>query len=121
MIIYNMSTCDSGIRFRGKKSYFQSLRQCDAALLIMQIHTYSIFSHALGVIRFQLNLLEGIFTSSATKKIPITMQLVMVLFFVPWEGSLMITSSLLTFAGTDCNVSGSFPMSKHISERHRGK
>lgn len=44
------------------------------------------------------------------------MQLVMVLFFVPWEGSLMITSSLLTFAGTDCNVSGSFPMSKHIRE-----
>lgn len=47
------------------------------------------------------------------------MQLVLVLFSVPWEGSHMITSFLLTFAGTDYNVSGSFSMSKHISEKHR--
>lgn len=42
------------------------------------------------------------------------------LFCVPREGGGTITSPLLTFAGTDCNVSGSFPISKHISsERHR--
>lgn len=43
-----------------------------------------------------------------------------VLFCVPQEGGGTIASPLLTFAGTDCNVSGSFPVSKHISsERHK--
>lgn len=56
-------------------------------------------------------------------EVPFTMQLPVFCFFlfcVPREGGGTITSPLLTFAGTDCNVSGSFPISKHISsERHR--
>lgn len=37
---------------------------------------------------------------------------------VLWEGNHRITSFLLMFAGTECTVSDSISMSKHLSEKH---